>query len=1005
MLGRLSGNEQGVGSVTNVANCTLPYTVKSGDSCGSIATANGVYTNQVKGLNPTVNDQCSNMMVGESLCLNDGSLTCDKQAVVETGDSCASIAYAANISVSALQYINPYLDPSCTEIYPGDSLCVDSSMLANYTDSAPTPPPSSMPSVDTICVKNITLTTEASCLDVVTQYNVSSITLKSLNPTLNCSDSIPTHTSLCVAEMPGGCTKSVLSSQNQTCADIAARNNIPLNHFTAINAGVNCYDSIPAGTPMCVSDPFEGCLDYKAITSSDTCTSLTAINSLSVNDFQALNPSIDCSSLATSSEVCVLGKFSNCQQTYVTQVAETCTSVVDKFRTLADVQQFAEMNPWLNCNETLPTYSVVCVQSKAGNSCGQITKVTSDDTCSSIAMANDLSTFALEQLNPQLMCDELTSGQDICVDPPPTSCNSFYYIQASTNCTAIATGSNITMDQLNFYNPTLNCSNVNVGQVVCTGINPLSSVNLQFLSTIVPAVSKGNSNITAQYNEYLINPTSQALDTLNNEILAVTAGNNGLSIISGLIASSNYFRAYDTMIAANRSIMCIEAGALLPGSDAQTCLCGSESTYPYTYCSAVFQVELEQFIKNGSKLTKSQANLAALAATLKLPSTSSSHTSSVSSKALSMAQSSPTSTSVQSSQFSTAALKTKSVHNAGVSSAVIRSNKPTSTSTTMPLKVVSNLATSSAHKTDAAGVPDFTHGVSSSTSTLMQIEKTTTSKHSPEPTSILHRKLERRQSGAFILCGPGVPWKGTMIPDATGVQACLLSGCVLEFEQWSVTVTSDVCYTYSGLPTSNSQDATLSIPATMCAVDQSFTSTLDEFALPICYTVTGQYTISLGQLNFELDSSTLNSVPVEGKINVVAGDTYPLVCQSAVFQCAVFACYWARGQYVESATVSVVIYPWDGTGNQDVYNYQGSLPVCSAASLTNAPTSAVPPSSTNGKVVGIYYPNWSFYHTDGNEFPAFADQAMSQLTHINYAFATISYSQELDVFYADLTGK
>jgi LysM repeat protein len=51
-----------------VDTCTSYYTVKSGDSCYSIAQSNGLTVDQLLSLNPTLDSQC-NLQIGQSICL------------------------------------------------------------------------------------------------------------------------------------------------------------------------------------------------------------------------------------------------------------------------------------------------------------------------------------------------------------------------------------------------------------------------------------------------------------------------------------------------------------------------------------------------------------------------------------------------------------------------------------------------------------------------------------------------------------------------------------------------------------------------------------------------------------------------------------------------------------------------------------------------------------------------------------------------------------------------
>jgi len=75
--------------------CTKTYTVKSGDTCSSIATSQGVSVQTIYDLNPSVNSLCTNLDVGQVLCLstngnNTGNDTLSSvYAIWHCGSDCA----------------------------------------------------------------------------------------------------------------------------------------------------------------------------------------------------------------------------------------------------------------------------------------------------------------------------------------------------------------------------------------------------------------------------------------------------------------------------------------------------------------------------------------------------------------------------------------------------------------------------------------------------------------------------------------------------------------------------------------------------------------------------------------------------------------------------------------------------------------------------------------------------------------------------------------------------
>ncbi|KAI5116165.1 hypothetical protein M0805_005754 [Coniferiporia weirii] len=116
-------------------NCARNYTVRLGDTCDAISAALNVSTFQLAHVNADkINADCSNLALGEPLCLGITGQDCSVITVVASGDSCPSIESAAGIPATTLFANNPNVFENCTNIYPGEVLCT-SSQVFNYTSS------------------------------------------------------------------------------------------------------------------------------------------------------------------------------------------------------------------------------------------------------------------------------------------------------------------------------------------------------------------------------------------------------------------------------------------------------------------------------------------------------------------------------------------------------------------------------------------------------------------------------------------------------------------------------------------------------------------------------------------------------------------------------------------------------------------------------------------------------------------------------------------------------
>ena len=134
-------------SVAFAASCSRKYTVKVGDFCDKISQEqhvstcvlgplyDGFFTHcfdfsfflgcaiasyQLAVNNPSLVDRgCTNLQVGESLCLGTTNEDCSTTHTVQTGDTCDKIATANGLNMTILHMNNPQLDQAC-DIYEGE---------------------------------------------------------------------------------------------------------------------------------------------------------------------------------------------------------------------------------------------------------------------------------------------------------------------------------------------------------------------------------------------------------------------------------------------------------------------------------------------------------------------------------------------------------------------------------------------------------------------------------------------------------------------------------------------------------------------------------------------------------------------------------------------------------------------------------------------------------------------------------------------------------------------
>lgn len=133
--------------VASAANkCVREYTVKGGDICDSISAANNVSTYQLAALNPgTINPDCSNLIAGQTLCLGSEGEDCAQTYVVKLDDTCDEVYKAGGVNATIFNLNNPQVNGDCTNIYVGEVLCLASEVrvppapgVPIHTEVAPT---------------------------------------------------------------------------------------------------------------------------------------------------------------------------------------------------------------------------------------------------------------------------------------------------------------------------------------------------------------------------------------------------------------------------------------------------------------------------------------------------------------------------------------------------------------------------------------------------------------------------------------------------------------------------------------------------------------------------------------------------------------------------------------------------------------------------------------------------------------------------------------------------
>eukprot|EP00475_Leptophrys_vorax_P013963 TRINITY_DN2031_c0_g5_i1.p1 TRINITY_DN2031_c0_g5~~TRINITY_DN2031_c0_g5_i1.p1 ORF type:complete len:753 (-),score=-40.38 TRINITY_DN2031_c0_g5_i1:28-2076(-) len=114
--------------------CGLTYVAVGGESCTVVAKTFGLTSKQFTGLNPSL--VCTvPLAVDTSVCVasqaSQPSFDCTQWHFVQQGDSCASVANAAGLSLVAFQGINPAIRCEPQQLFIGQQVCVASPRAAD----------------------------------------------------------------------------------------------------------------------------------------------------------------------------------------------------------------------------------------------------------------------------------------------------------------------------------------------------------------------------------------------------------------------------------------------------------------------------------------------------------------------------------------------------------------------------------------------------------------------------------------------------------------------------------------------------------------------------------------------------------------------------------------------------------------------------------------------------------------------------------------------------------
>ncbi|KAJ7636710.1 hypothetical protein FB45DRAFT_742072, partial [Roridomyces roridus] len=477
------GTPSGSNSTSTVSDqCAMlgrNVTVNTASTCAAVAKQFSVSLYDVSSSNSLPQTAC-NVPAGSTLCLPQACTT----YTVATNDTCPSIAAAANITTVQLGLYNVNFGSACQYLpqLVGNLVCVSphggfpsvaasSAAIApsgTATMLAPVPTPTAVGST-AACGEWAIVVEGDFCSTFALRYATTVADLFIMNPEINstcgnllagfyyCVEPFPPFMTVTTTALPTSATNFTSIS---TFSFSLPAPTPTLGFETLTPVGVPAPTNVAPGTRTAA------CGYYYNISTGDTLASIANISDQAESDLITWNSELATSVPAVGSAVCVIFPTGN----YTLFPADPPENV-SPFATLDCADYYT----------TVP-----------------------NDSCTSIAAAQDISIDQFLALNPGLTCAGLLAGVAYCDFPltpvpigPPSNlatgslanCTTYYTVVPNDSCGAIETKFSITLNDIIAWNPFLTSScAIQVGQNLCVAGPP---------STGAPPTSGPPANIAS----------------------------------------------------------------------------------------------------------------------------------------------------------------------------------------------------------------------------------------------------------------------------------------------------------------------------------------------------------------------------------------------------------------------------------------------------------------------------------------------------------------------------
>lgn len=289
-------------------------TIKRGDTCWSISSANGITISELRELNPP-RINCDALQLGQAVCVGRESIiqsqsptttvkplpSC-KSIAVKPGDSCWTISSLNGLTLNQMQTLNEGLN--CSQLKPGDRVCIG--------DNAPLLEPH--PKIPTNCKTVYTQEENFTCGEIEIKFGLGDGKLARLNPNYTCCENktfvLPFGQPLCVQSNgeTSTCLSEYVIEPGDTCWSIRVAHRLSEWEFNTLNHGINCSFLIP-GKSICISNQNitgEQCVLTMTVQPGDTCETVAQKAGITIQALQNINRrNLNCQNLQAQQVLCV----------------------------------------------------------------------------------------------------------------------------------------------------------------------------------------------------------------------------------------------------------------------------------------------------------------------------------------------------------------------------------------------------------------------------------------------------------------------------------------------------------------------------------------------------------------------------------------------------------------------------------------------------------------------------------------------------------------------------